>query len=75
MKAITTLIFVLLIGFAAQAQDAGKDVTETVKTTITDTVKVEAGNTNEVARLYRHKFADVKKELSFATKNTQSKLV
>lgn len=74
MKAIATFVFVLLIGFTAQAQDAGKKISEG-QTNDTEKLQVEIRDAQQVARLYRHKFAEVKKELSFATKNTQSKLV
>jgi hypothetical protein len=68
MKAIATLIFILLIGFAAQAQETTAEVkVETAaKEIITETAKE-----NSVARLYRFKNSRIKKELSFKTsKNT-----
>ncbi|WP_411031474.1 hypothetical protein [Spongiimicrobium sp. 3-5] len=71
MKAILTIIFVLFIGVAAQAQDAKTDVkVETVEMTI----EVSTTNENSVARLYKFKNARVKKALSFATKRNRAKL-
>ncbi|WP_411031475.1 hypothetical protein [Spongiimicrobium sp. 3-5] len=71
MKTIITLIFVLFIGVAAQAQDAQTDVkVETVEMTI----EVSTTNENSVARLYKFKNARVKKALSFTTKRNKSKL-
>jgi len=76
MKAIVTLIFILLIGFAAQAQD-GK--TETRVTTIEmgiviDTEEEVKETTTEVARLYKRSNSRVKKALSFTTKRNKAKL-
>jgi hypothetical protein len=71
MKAIATLIFILLIGFAAQAQETTVEVeTETAKKEIvTETTKE-----NSVARLYRFKNSRIKKELSFKTSKNTAKL-
>ena len=76
MKAIVTLIFILLIGFTAQAQD-GK--TETKVATIemgivTDTNEEVKTTTTEVARLYKRSNSRVKKALSFTTKRNKAKL-
>ncbi len=71
MKTIATLIFVLFIGVAAQAQDASEEVkVETVEMTIV----VPAANENSVARLYKFKNSKVKKALSFTTKRNKAKL-
>ena len=76
MKAIVTLIFILLIGFTAQAQD-GK--TETKVATIEmgiviDTNEEVKTTTTEVARLYKRSNSRVKKALSFTTKRNKAKL-
>ncbi|MCM4151355.1 hypothetical protein DHD05_07110 [Arenibacter sp. N53] len=78
MKTILTLIFVLFIGVAAQAQnDAAEVKVETVTMSIvTATAKQEVafkGN-NAVARLYMFKNSKVTKELSFTTKLNKAKL-
>ncbi|MBT8300763.1 MAG: hypothetical protein KJO63_05490 [Maribacter sp.] len=71
MKTILTLIFVLTIGAAAQAQDAKVDVkVETIEMSIVTTTN----NENTVARLYKFKNSRVKKALSFTTKRNKSKL-
>ncbi len=72
MKTIATLIFVLLIGFTAQAKDAQVVSFETgIVTTVTE---IKVAKENEVARLYRSKHSLVKKELSFTTKRNRAKL-
>ena len=73
MKTIATLIFVLLIGFTAQARDARVVSFETsVKTAVKE---VKVANEKEVARLYRFKNSLVKKELDFTTRRNSAKLV
>ena len=78
MKTILTLIFVLFIGVAAQAQnDAAEVKVETVAMSIvTATAKQEVAvkTNNAVARLYMFKNSKVTKELSFSTKLNKSKL-
>ena len=78
MKTILTLIFVLFIGVAAQAQNGTAEVkVETIATTIvTATVKQEVvvKNENSVARLYMFKNSKITKELSFTTKLNKAKL-
>lgn len=71
MKTIVTLIFVLFIGVAAQAQDANVDTkVETIEMSIvTPTIKE-----NTVARLYKNKNSRVKKALTFTTKRNSAKL-
>lgn len=72
MKTIATLIFVLLIGFTAQAKDAEVKTFETGFTTaVKDAKKATDG---EVARLYRFKNSRVKKELAFSTKRNEAKM-
>lgn len=76
MKAIVTLIFILFIGFAAQAQD---NTTETKVTTIqmgivSDTNGEVNERTTEVARLYKRSNSRIKKALSFTTKRNKAKL-
>ncbi|NND80419.1 MAG: hypothetical protein HKN53_11010 [Maribacter sp.] len=71
MKTILTLLFVLTIGAAAQAQDAKVDVkVETIEMSIVNTTT----NENTVARLYKFKNSRVKKALSFTTKRNKAKL-
>ncbi|MCK0188546.1 hypothetical protein [Arenibacter sp. F20364] len=73
MKTILTLIFVLFIGVAAQAQnDATQVKVETVTMSIVKEVTVK--NENSVARLYMFKNSKVTKELSFTTKLNKAKL-
>ena len=72
MKTILTIIFVLFIGVAAQAQDTTK---ETVKDSTVVTEKVSEIKENSVARLYKFKNAKIKKELNFRTKANKAKLV
>ncbi|MGB5555178.1 MAG: hypothetical protein WBM83_11010 [Flavobacteriaceae bacterium] len=73
MKTFATLIFVLFIGAAAQAQDVKVETIEMgIATEIVVDVKVE--KTTEVARLYRRKNSTVKKELSFTTKRDAAKM-
>ncbi len=76
MKTIITLFFILFIGVAAQAQN---DTTEVKVETISmgieiSTEKVSEEKENRVARLYMFKNSQVKKELSFTTKNDRPKL-
>ncbi|MDX1760155.1 MAG: hypothetical protein R3306_11015 [Arenibacter algicola] len=78
MKTILTLIFVLFIGVAAQAQNGAAEVkVETVTMSIaTTTTKQEVAvkSENSVARLYMNKNYKVIKELSFTTKLNKAKL-
>jgi formate hydrogenlyase subunit 4 len=78
MKTILTLLFVLFIGVAAQAQNGTTQVkVETITMTIlTATAKQEVAvqNENSVARLYMFKNSKVTKELSFSTKLNKAKL-
>jgi len=78
MKTILTLIFVLFIGVAAQAQNGAAEVkVETITMNIvTATAKQEVAvkNENSVARLYMFKNSKVTKELSFSTKLNKAKL-
>lgn len=78
MKAILTLLFVLIIGVTAQAQDAPVDVkVETIKTTIvtsTSYVNVRLESKTKVARLYKYKNSRIKKALSFTTKRNKAKM-
>ncbi|MBM1106470.1 hypothetical protein JQC67_10000 [Aurantibacter crassamenti] len=77
MKTIATLIFVLFIGVAAQAQATTVETTtEAIEMTIASetTVKeVTAEKNTEVARLYRRSNSRVKKALSFTTKRNRAK--
>ncbi|MEG3660043.1 hypothetical protein V5097_21700 [Arenibacter palladensis] len=77
MKTLLTLIFVLFIGVAAQANNVGQEVkVETVSMSIVTAPQNEVSvkNENKVARLYMFKNSRVKKELSFSTKLNKAKL-
>ncbi|MCK0147537.1 hypothetical protein MWU78_17920 [Arenibacter sp. F26102] len=77
MKTLLTLIFVLFIGVAAQANNVEQEVkVETVTMSIVTSTQNEVSvkNENKVARLYMFKNSRVKKELSFATKLNKAKL-
>ncbi|GBF21044.1 MULTISPECIES: hypothetical protein [Arenibacter] len=77
MKTLLTLIFVLFIGVAAQANTVGQEVkVETVTMSIVTSTESEVSvkNENKVARLYMFKNSRVKKELSFSTKLNKAKL-
>ena len=78
MKTIATLIFVLFISVAAQAQNTTKEVKVVTiemgitKVTIKEDVKLETKT--EVARLYKYKNSRIKKALKFTTKKNKSKM-
>jgi hypothetical protein len=73
MKTILTLIFVLFIGVAAQAQNGVAEVkVETVGMSIVKEVSLK--NEKSVARLYMFKNSKITKELSFTTKMNKAKL-
>ncbi|MBU2904422.1 hypothetical protein KO529_06455 [Arenibacter algicola] len=77
MKTLLTLIFVLFIGVAAQANNVDQEVkVETVTMSIVTATQNEVSvkNENKVARLYMFKNSRVKKELSFSTKLNKAKL-
>ena len=76
MKTILTLIFVLFIGVAAQAQNDASEVKVETVTMSVATAKQEVAlkNENSVARLYMFKNSKVTKELSFSTKLNKAKL-
>ncbi len=78
MKTILTLIFVLFISVAAQAQDAS---VETKATTIEMTIATSTSyedvvleTSTEVARLYKFKNSRIKKALTFTTKRNKAKM-
>lgn len=71
MKTLITLIFVLFIGVAAQAQDSSS---EAKVDTITISIVTSTTNENTVARVYKSKNSRVKKALSFKTKRNKAKL-
>ena len=74
MKTIVTIIFILFISFAAQAQNKTAEVkVETVKTEIVTVTKITLED-NAVARLYRRPNSRVKKALNFTTKRNRAKL-
>ena len=73
MKTILTLIFILFIGLAAQAQNGNGEVkVDTVTKSVV--TKVAVKNENSIARLYMFKNSRVTKELSFTTKLNKAKL-
>ena len=78
MKTILTLIFVLFIAMAAQAQNGTAEVkVETVTMNIvaaTSKQEVAVKNENSVARLYMFKNSKITKELTFSTKLNKAKL-
>ncbi len=78
MKTIATLIFVLFIGVATQAQTATEEVkAATVEMTIvteTSFEEVAFKSTTEVARLYKRSNTKIKKALSFTTKRNKAKM-
>ena len=83
MKTLITLILVLFIGVAAQAQNNTNDVkVETIEmsiVTFTSSEKitfeeVATANETEVARLYKYKNSRIKKALSFTTKKNKAKM-
>lgn len=84
MKAIFTLIIVLLFGAMAMAQNTESNVkVETIEMgvvldgSISDTVfdfETSGSEQREVARLYKFKNSRVKKALSFTTKRDKAKM-
>jgi len=77
MKTIATLIFVLFIGVAAQAQTANEVKVNAVEMTIvTETAfeEVTLETATEVARLYKRANTRVNKALSFTTKRNRAKM-
>lgn len=77
MKAIVTLIFIIFIGFSANAQAASKEVkvaTVTYGVELNVTIEKATTQDNQVARLYMFKNSRVKKALSFKTKRNKSKM-
>lgn len=77
MKAVLTLIFIIILGTTAIAQSPIKEVkVETKTTTVELNIKIKKSSKleKEVARLYMFKNLRVKKELNFRTKRNSSKL-
>jgi len=84
MKAILTLIFVLIFGLTAFAQNTNtNDTVEPIKMgivldsgviTTNDTKEVKIDTEKSVARLYKFKNSRVKKALAFTTKKDKPKL-
>ena len=78
MKTILTLIFVLFISVAAQAQDASVDTkATTVEMTVATSTSYEdvvLETSTEVARLYKFKNSRIKKALTFTTKRNKAKM-
>ena len=81
MKTIITLLFVLFIGVAAQAQNSTSNSKEVKVQTIemgivteTQFEEVTIEKKTEVARLYKFKNSRIKKALKFTTKKNKSKM-
>lgn len=78
MKTIVTLIFIILIGTAAQAntttEEVKVDVIEMTIVSETANEEVVTEKNTEVARLYRRANSRVKKALSFTTKRNRAKM-
>jgi len=74
MKIITTLLFTLLIGLSAQAQQEVKTNLEKEVVTTLNKTEVKIEKENSVARLYMFKNYRVTRALSFRTKRSFSKL-
>ena len=78
MKTIATLILVLFIGVASQAQNASGEVKiETMEMPITIVTHIEDVKLEteiKVARLYKRKYTREKKELSFTTQRDAAKM-
>lgn len=78
MKTIITLIFIIFIGIAAQANTTTEEVkVDPIEMTIvseTATEEAAAEKNTEVARLYRRANSRVKKALSFTTKRNRAKM-
>ena len=69
MKAIITLLLVLFIGLAAQAQDAPAQKADVVKMELVSVSQIKVNmEKQEVARLYRRSDSRVKKALNFSTR-------
>lgn len=84
MKAISTLIIVLLFGAMALAQNTENNVdVETFKmdfvldsgiSTIEPRVKIAKSEQNQVARIYKFKKSRVKKALTFTTQRNKAQM-
>jgi len=81
MKTILTLLFVLFIGVAAQAQSsvvkAKEAKVETIEmgiVTLTQLEEVTTEKNSEVVRLYKFKNSRIKKALKFTTKRNKAKM-
>ena len=74
MKTIITLMFVLFISVAAQAQNATEVKADTVEANVALTAEVTLENKTEVARLYKFKNARIKKALKFSSKINKAKM-
>ena len=73
MKTLVTIIFILFIGIAAQAQNASSEVkVKTVEMSVVTSISTTKENT--VARVYKFKNSRIKKALSFKTKKNKAKL-
>lgn len=81
MKAVFTILFILFIGVAAQAQSSSVDTkemkVETIEMGIVTSLQSEEVVTEknkEVARLYKFKNSRIKKALKFTTKRNKAKM-
>lgn len=78
MKAIITLVFIILIGATAQAQNPTQEVkVETITISVVDATTgktIELESNTEVARLYKFKNTRIKKALKFTAKTNKPKM-
>lgn len=77
MKAIVTLILIIFTGMTVQAQEAKSEVkvaTWTMGIVTNSCTETSLKGEDRVVRLYLFKYSRVKKELSFSTKSSRSKL-
>ncbi|WP_435313994.1 hypothetical protein [Cellulophaga fucicola] len=77
MKAIISLLFIITLGFTAQAQEAKTTSVlkkETKEVKATEVKKDALQEKAEVARLYKFKNSKIKSALAFSTKRSKSKV-
>jgi hypothetical protein len=78
MKTFLTLVFILIIGATAQAQNATEEIkVATIEISVVDALTgetIELESNTEVARLYKFKNSRIKKALKFTTKRNKSKM-
>ncbi|SFW30784.1 hypothetical protein [Cellulophaga fucicola] len=77
MKAIISLLFIITLGFTAQAQEAKTTSVlkiEAKEVKATEVKKDALQEKVEVARLYKFKNSKIKSALAFSTKRSKSKV-